>query len=176
MTAVIIGIDPHKGSHTAVAIVAAEAQLGTLRVRASAAQAGRLLEWAALWPERTWAVEGAAAGAPAGPAAARRRRAGPGHPAQARLPGPAAVLGKSARTTQRRPLGRRRRAALPARRAVIADDHPVVLKIWSKRHRDLARLRCQAACRLHAVLCEVVPGGVPGPSPPQLRLPHCSTR
>ena len=50
----------------------------------------------------------------------------------------------------------------PARRAVIADDHPVVLKIWSKRHRDLARLRCQAACRLHAVLCEVVPGGVPG--------------
>ena len=44
---------------------------------------------------------------------------------------------------------------------VIADDHPVVLKMWSKRHRDLARLRCQAACRLHAVLCEVVPGGVP---------------
>ena len=33
--------------------------------------------------------------------------------------------------------------------------------MWSKRHRDLARLRCQAACRLHAVLCEIVPGGVP---------------
>ncbi len=31
--------------------------------------------------------------------------------------------------------------------------------MWSKRHRDLARLRCQAY-RLHAVLCEVVPGGV----------------
>ncbi len=33
--------------------------------------------------------------------------------------------------------------------------------MWSKRHRDLSRLRCQAACRLHAVLCEIVPGGVP---------------
>jgi transposase len=28
-------------------------------VRASAAQAGRLLAWAAAWPERTWAIEGA---------------------------------------------------------------------------------------------------------------------
>jgi transposase len=43
---------------------------------------------------------------------------------------------------------------------VVADDHPVVLKIRAKRHRDLARLRCQTACRLHAVLCEMIPGGV----------------
>jgi transposase len=54
-------------------------------------------------------------------------------------------------------------AALRSRtcRQVAAEDHPAVLKVWSKRHRDLARLRCQAACRLHAVLCEIVPGGVP---------------
>src|SRR5215469_10809914 len=32
--------------------------------------------------------------------------------------------------------------------------------MWSKRHRDLSRLRCQAACRLHATLCELIPGGV----------------
>jgi hypothetical protein len=57
--AVIIGIDPHKQSHTAVAIDAAEAQLGTLRVRASTGQASALVEWAAAWPDRTWAVEGA---------------------------------------------------------------------------------------------------------------------
>jgi hypothetical protein len=30
-----------------------------VRVRASAAQAERLPAWAAAWPERTWAVEGA---------------------------------------------------------------------------------------------------------------------
>jgi transposase len=59
MAAVMIGIDPHKGSHTAVAIGAGEEPLGELRVRASAAQAQRLLAWAAAWPERTWAVEGA---------------------------------------------------------------------------------------------------------------------
>jgi hypothetical protein len=33
--------------------------LGELRVRASVAQAQRLLEWAAAWPQRTWAIEGA---------------------------------------------------------------------------------------------------------------------
>ena len=59
MVAVMIGVDPHKGSHTAVAIGAAEEPLGQLRVRASAAQAERLLAWAEAWPERTWAVEGA---------------------------------------------------------------------------------------------------------------------
>ena len=59
MASVMIGIDPHKASHTAVAISGSEEPLGQLRVRASAAQAQRLLEWAAAWPERTWAVEGA---------------------------------------------------------------------------------------------------------------------
>jgi hypothetical protein len=59
MAAVMIGVDPHKGSHTAVAIGAAEEPLGELRVRASASQADRLVAWAAAWPERTWAVEGA---------------------------------------------------------------------------------------------------------------------
>jgi transposase len=60
MVAVMIGVDPHKGSHTAVAIGAAEEPLGELRVRACGTQAERLLAWAAAWPERTWAVEGAA--------------------------------------------------------------------------------------------------------------------
>ena len=59
MTVVMIGVDPHKGSHTAMAIGAAEEPAGELRVRASATQAERLLAWAAAWPERTWAVEGA---------------------------------------------------------------------------------------------------------------------
>ena len=43
-------VDPHKGSHTAVAIGAAEEPLAELRVRASAAQAERLLAWAEAWP------------------------------------------------------------------------------------------------------------------------------
>ena len=59
MAAVMIGVDPHKASHTAVVISAAEEPLGELRVRACASQAERLLAWAAAWPQRTWAVEGA---------------------------------------------------------------------------------------------------------------------
>ena len=59
MAVVMIGVDPHKASHTAVAISAAEEPLGQLRVRASAVQAERLLGWAQAWPERAWAVEGA---------------------------------------------------------------------------------------------------------------------
>ncbi|WP_300606386.1 hypothetical protein [Trebonia sp.] len=51
MTAVMIGVDPHKASHTAVAISRAEEPLGQLRVRASAAQAERLLAWAAGSPD-----------------------------------------------------------------------------------------------------------------------------
>jgi transposase len=46
-------------------------------------------------------------------------------------------------------------------RQVRPDDHAAVLKVWSKRYRDLGRNRTQAACRLHAVLGELVPGGVP---------------
>jgi hypothetical protein len=59
MAAVMIGVDPHKGSHTAVVVSAAEEPLGELRVRACPGQAEKLVAWAAAWPERTWAVEGA---------------------------------------------------------------------------------------------------------------------
>jgi transposase len=47
------------------------------------------------------------------------------------------------------------------RHLVTADDHGAVLRVWSRRHRDLGRAKNQAACRLHAVLCELIPGGVP---------------
>ena len=59
MAAVIIGVDPRKSSHTAVAIDGAEKNLGRLRGTAADDQAARLLRWAAEWPGRTWAVEGA---------------------------------------------------------------------------------------------------------------------
>jgi len=59
LVAVIIGIDPHKASHTAAAIDPAETPLGHVQVRAAADQVVRLLAWAEQWPKRTWAVEGA---------------------------------------------------------------------------------------------------------------------
>lgn len=42
---------------------------------------------------------------------------------------------------------------------VHAEDHTAMMKVWARRHRDLSSLRTQVACRLHAVLCELIPGG-----------------
>jgi transposase len=46
-------------------------------------------------------------------------------------------------------------------RAVRSDDHSTVLRLLVDRYDDLVSLRTQAACRLHAVLRELVAGGAP---------------
>jgi hypothetical protein len=55
----MIGVDPHKGSHTAVAFSADEYLLGRMRVRACPSQVEQLVAWARAWPGRVWAVQGA---------------------------------------------------------------------------------------------------------------------
>ena len=162
MTDVMIGIDPHKSSHTAVAIGLSEEPLGELQVRACPSQAEQLLAWAAGWPERAWAVEGAAGlgcllAQQLVAAGERVLDVPPKLAARVRLlqagdtskndPNDAFSVAVAAlRSTAPRP--------------VLAEDYAVVLKVWAKRHRDLARARNQAACRLHAVLCDLVPGGI----------------
>jgi transposase len=54
---VIIGIDPHKSSHTAVAIDEEEDELARVRVRATRRQLHQLIEWAEPFEKRTWAIE-----------------------------------------------------------------------------------------------------------------------
>jgi len=163
MTAVMIGVDPHKGSHTAVVISLAEEPRGGFRVRSPADQAERLIGWAAAWPGRTWAVEGAGG---LGRLLARQLVA-----AGERVLDVQPELASRVRLLQAGDTNKNDPndalsvavAALRSRfcREVIADDYPAVLKVWSKRHRDLARTRNQVACRPHAVLCELVPGGHP---------------
>jgi len=48
----------------------------------------------------------------------------------------------------------------PGVREARPDDHAAVLKVWPERRHDLASSRTRVVCRLHAVLCELVPGGV----------------
>jgi transposase len=161
MAAVMIGVDPHKGSHTAVVIGPAEEPLGEVRVRASAAQAGKLIGWAAAWPERTWAVEGAGG---LGHLLAQQLTAAGERvlDVQPKLASRVRLL-QAGDTNKNDPNDALSVAVAALRstvcREVSADDYPAVLKVWSKRHRDLARLRNQVACRLHAVLCDLVPGG-----------------
>jgi transposase len=153
MAAVMIGIDPHKASHTAVAIGAAEEPLGELRVRACAVQVDWLLGWAAAWPERAWAVEGAGG---LGSLLAQQLLA-----AGERVLDVPPKLGARVRLlatgdTGKNDPGDARSVAIPALRSAGVrearrDDHAAVLKVWSGRYRDLGRTRTQVACRLHAV-------------------------
>ena len=162
--AVVIGVDPHKGSHTAVAVdqgekVAGRAQgafvsrarsTGSVRGRPSGpsvpgpskAPAG----WATCWPSN-WCRRAKlsltynpnwAPGCGCWPPATSTRTT-PTTPA--RWPSP--------------PFGPK------GLRPVAAEDHAAVLKLWSKRRRDLGSLRTQVVCRLHSVLCDLVPGGHP---------------
>ena len=166
MATVIIGVDPHKGSHTAVAIGADEMPLGQLRVRASAGQAERLLEWAQSWPKRTWAVEGAY---------------GMGHllaqqlvacgervlDVQPKLGARVRLL--AAGDTNKNDPNDARAVAVAALRSpgaeIRAEDHAAVLKVWSKRHRDLGRTRTQAAAGCTPCCASCCPAASPGTSP-----------
>jgi transposase len=162
MTAVMIGIDPHKGSHTAVAINACEEPLGRLRVPACADQAGQLLAWAQAWPDRTWAVEGATG---LGHLLAQQLVAAGERvlDIQPKLAARVRVL-EAGNTSKNDPNDARSVAVAALRsrtcREVTADGHTAVLRMRARRHQDLGQARNQVACRLHAVLCDLVPGGL----------------
>ena len=160
---IMIGIDPHKATHTAVAIDSDENVVDECRVRASLTQTERLVEWAAGFEQRRWAVESAsglgylvsqqlvAAGEAVfdvSPVLASRVR----------------VLG-SARSHKNDP-NDARSVAIAALRShrlnrVRPDDHTRVLRLLAKRHRDMAQLRNLHCNRLHALLLELRPGGIP---------------
>ena len=57
---VVIGVDPHKRTHTAVVIDHDEIPLATLQVRAGRTQLEELLAWSASFDDRVWAIESAA--------------------------------------------------------------------------------------------------------------------
>ena len=160
----MIGIDPHKGSHTASAIDQAEAALGELRIRSGAGQLGRLLDWAAQWPERIWAVEGASG---LGYLLAQQLVAAGEQVSDVQPKLAARVRLLATGATNKNDPNDARSVAIAALRSpavtrVRAENHAAVMKVWAKRHRDLGSARTQVACRLHAVLCALVPGGFAG--------------
>ncbi len=158
----MIGIDPHKATHTAVAIDDNEVVLDEFKLRASSTQAQRLQQWAEGFEKRQWAVESAnglgylvaqqlvAAGETVfdvSPVLASRVR----------------VLGSG--RSQKNDPNDARSVAIAALRSdrlaqVRPDDHTRVLRLLAKRHRDMARLRNKHCSRLHALLLELSAGGI----------------
>jgi transposase len=57
---ITIGIDPHKSSLTAVALQPTGDVSATIRLEVNRDTVTQLAGWAARWPQRQWAVEGAA--------------------------------------------------------------------------------------------------------------------
>lgn len=56
----LIGIDPHKSTHTATVIEpATNREVASIRIEASLGEYRRMLTWARRWPQRRWAIENA---------------------------------------------------------------------------------------------------------------------
>ena len=153
MAAMMIGIDPHKGSHTAVAIDESEQPLGELRVRSSSTQVGELRSWAKRWPERIWAVEGAGG---LGYLVAQQLLAAGERVVdiQPKLGARVRLLATGA-TNKNDPNDARSVAIAalrsPGLRAVSIGDHAEVLRLLAKRNGDIGDHRTQVVCRLWKV-------------------------
>lgn len=161
--AVMIGIDPHKRSHTAVALGAADEVLGELRVTADNHQVQRLLSFASPWPDRVWAVENAnglgrllsrqlveageqVVDVPARLSAQVRALSGGGHKTDAHDARSTAVAGK--RADRLRP--------------VTAPDELELLGLLIERRWQVVSARQKTLVRIHEQLTHLMPGGWSG--------------
>ena len=139
-------------------------KLAELSVRAAKDQTPQLLAWAARFPERRWAIESAAGLG----YLLSQQRVGAGEEVldvPATLAARVRVLG-SGRSQKNDPNDALSTAIAALRhrglREVHADDHRAILRMLTTRHHDLGSLRTQAACRLHASLAALIPGGFSG--------------
>src|SRR5215203_4616454 len=162
---VLIGVDPHKGS---VAVAALDEATGELIARAGFAQdrAGlRSLErWAKRFPERRWAVENA--GGLGRHLAVRLAASGesvvdvpPKLSARVRL----LSSGDARKNDEVDALATALAASRNERVAQVDPEaSSEALRLLSERREDLVAERTRALNRLHALLRDLLPGGVAG--------------
>jgi transposase len=162
-TAVTIGVDPHKSSHTAAVLDRHQQVLDRLRVPSTRAGYRALRRWAARWPDRRWAIENAA---------------GLGRTlAQWLLGDHEAVVDVPAKLSARVRLlstghGRKNDPADAVSTALAAcgptslqgaalEAHATTLRLLSDRRADLVARRTQVINRLHSLLTRLAPGLTP---------------
>ena len=160
----IIGVDPHKRSHTATAVDAVtNAAMCSLRVDATLAGYWQLLRWARQFGDRRWAVENA--------------RGLGCHLAQWLVAKDEMVFDASTSATARvRELsrgGRRKNDVIDAAAAasvaalqgdaslVVPEDTTVVFALLEERRANVAAQRVRSVNQLHALLRDLIPGGAP---------------
>ncbi|MEA2002027.1 MAG: IS110 family transposase [Actinomycetota bacterium] len=159
-----IGIDPHKATHTAVAINDTETVLGELTIPADRSQTKTLIDWAQNLDGdgRVWAVE-AAGGlgyllsqqlishgehvVDVPPVLASRVRVLSSGRSEKNDPNDALSVAIAA-------------LHQPGLVRVRGEDHAQVLRMLAKRHLELTALRTQTVSRLHSLLMLLRPGGM----------------
>jgi transposase len=158
---ITIGIDPHKRTLTAAALDPHSRLLSQLRLPASSQAATQLLAWAAAWPERRWAVEGAT-GLGRGIAQLLVAAGEQVLDVPAKLAARARLLGTSnARKTDLADAASVASAAIHHRRlrSVSLEDQTVIFRLLSDRRDDLVAERTRILSRLHVLLADLQPGG-----------------
>jgi transposase len=158
---ITIGIDPHKSSLTAVAVQANGLPGPPLRVVVDKSTPAVLLAWAALWPERRWAVEGAT-GLGRGIAQHLVAAGEVVLDVPAKLAARARLLGSSsARKTDVADAISVAAVALHNRRLnqVRAEDETTIMRLLSERRDDLVAEHTRWINRLHVLPRDLVPGG-----------------
>lgn len=160
--AVIIGVDPHKASHTAVAIDGSEEELDRKKVRAGNLQVDQLVSWAEPLGNRTWAIE--SVGGLGYLLAQQLVAAGETVvDVPATLASRVRVLaaGRSDKNDPNDALSIAI-AALRSRRLrrVEPAGHAEVLRLLVKRNTDIGNHRCRQVCRMHALVAELAAGGI----------------
>jgi transposase len=161
MVAVMIGIDPHKRSNTAVVLDPNEKVLARRRFTNDSAGYKDLKAFARPWKQRTWAVEGARG---VGLSLAQRLAMEHEHvldvPAflSARV---RALGGGSGRKTDESDAYAVAVAGLRGHdlQVILPEDDVAVLKLLSDRRQQLVEQRIAAINRLHDVLQDLLPGG-----------------
>jgi transposase len=161
---IIIGVDPHKRTHTASVVETdTDKVLATLQIDASFAGYRRLLKWASGFEQRRWAVENA--------------RGLGRHLAQWLVAREEVVDDVPSTATARvRELsrgGRRKNDVIDAAAAasvaalrgdanpVVADDLTTVLAMLDERRDNMVTQRTRLINQLHALLRDLLPGGAP---------------
>jgi transposase len=162
-SSVTIGIDPHKGSHTAAALDSRQQVIGQIRVLATPAGYRELRRWAGAWPERRWAVENVGGlGRPVAQWLLGDRETVIDVPPKLSARIRVLSTGHGRKTDAADAVSTALAACGPAElQAAMLESHATSLRLLSDRRDDLVARRTQVLNRLHALLADLVPGAVP---------------
>jgi transposase len=160
---VVIAIDPHKASWTAVAVDMRLQPLATIRVEVNRGGYRKLRRFASAWSHAVWAIEGAT-----GLGAALTARLAADDVEVVDVPAKLArrvrllSTGHGRKTDQADALSVGIAAHTATRlNTAVVDQAIAALRVLTEHRDDLVRTRTQTINRLHALLAQLIPAGLP---------------